>query len=147
MSDIDNDSDNDSDNDNDSGLKNDDGLGSDIDSGLKIDDVLKKEFEGSMDKKNNWKECIYCYKNHPISMHLPDTDYCGHCWGWLNSTQLKLSELEYTGPHTIDEIKNFLKLTYPLHPSNCTNVECIYNKIFLLEKEKKLDMTLCIELE
>ena len=89
----------------------------------------KKEFDGSTSPKNGWIFCVYCGKNHPPIMHLPDISYCGHCWGWLNSDQLKLSEGIYNGPNTIHEIKQFLKLTYPLHPTTCKNNECIYNMI------------------
>lgn len=89
----------------------------------------KKEFEGSNNFKNNWIQCELCDVYHPKTMHLIDVTYCGHCWGWVNSPQLDLVQGIYNGPNTIDEIKNFLKYTYPLHPSTCVNQECIYNKI------------------
>lgn len=106
----------------------------------------KKEFNGSNNHKNNWIQCFYCTKYHPITMHLPDMGYCGHCWAWLNSDQLKLTEGTYNGPNTIDEVKNFLKLTYSLHPTTCTNNECIYNKIKQLADEKTLHWDFCVEL-
>lgn len=106
----------------------------------------KKEFDGSNNFKNNWIQCYYCTKYHPNSMHLPDVSYCGHCWGWLNSEQLKLTEGKYTGPNTIDEVKNFLKLTYPLHPTTCVNTECVYNKIKQLADTKTLHWDFCVVL-
>jgi hypothetical protein len=106
----------------------------------------KKEFDGSNNFKNNWTQCFYCAKYHPGSMHLPGVNYCGHCWGWLNSDQLKLTEGTYNGPNTIDEVKNFLKLTYPLHPNTCTNVECVYNKIKQFAESKTLHLDFCVEL-
>lgn len=106
----------------------------------------KKEFDGSNNLKNNWIQCFYCGKYHPITMHLPDMGYCGHCWAWLNSDQLKLTEGTYTGPNTIDEVKNFLKLTYSLHPETCTNNECIYNKIKQLANAKTLHWDFCVQL-
>ena len=106
----------------------------------------KKEFDGSVNIKNNWTQCFYCNKFHPASMHLPDMTYCGHCWGWLNSDQLKLTEGVYVGPNTIDEVKNFLKLTFPLHPITCVNQECVYNKIKQLAQTKTLHLDFCVEL-
>lgn len=106
----------------------------------------KKEFEGSINSKNNWLLCMYCDKYHPNSMHLPQVNYCGHCWGWLNSDQLKLKDGTYFGPNTIDEVKNFLKLTYPLHPVSCVNNECIYNKIKKMATDKTLHWDFCVEL-
>lgn len=106
----------------------------------------KKEFVGSNHPKNNWIQCIFCGVFHPASMHLPDVAHCGHCWGWVNSNQLDLIEGKYNGPNTIDEVKNFLKSTYPLHPSTCTTQECIYNKIKQLNDAKTLHYDFCVEL-
>jgi hypothetical protein len=106
----------------------------------------KKYFEGSLSNKNGWIKCFYCDKYHPNSMHLPGIDYCGHCWGWLNSEQLKLTEGIYTGDINIIEIKNFLKLTYPLHSNTCINSECIYNKITTHKNNGTLHYDFSIEL-
>ena len=114
-------------------------------SGTQLNDK-KKEFEGSNVPKANWIICIYCNKHHPISMHLPELTYCGHCWAWLNTDQLNLIDGKYTGTNTIDQVKNFLKVTYPLHATTCKLPECIYNKITLFAEKKKLHNDLCIEL-
>lgn len=106
----------------------------------------KKEFVGSNHAKNNWIQCMFCGVYHPQSMHLPDVAHCGHCWGWVNSSQLDLIQGIYNGPNTIDEVKNFLKSTYPLHPSTCTNQECIYNKIKNFAEAKTLHNDFCVEL-
>lgn len=107
----------------------------------------KKEFDGSISMRGGWLKCCFCDKYHPNSMHLPGLGYCGHCWGWLNGEQLKLSEGVYTGtPNTIGEIKTFLKLTYPLHPKSCTNTECVYNKIITYKNAGTLHMDLSVEL-
>lgn len=106
----------------------------------------RREFEGSFNYKNNWIECFYCGKYHPESMHLPDIHYCGHCWGWLNAQQMNLIDCSYNGPNTIEEIKNFLKMTYPLHSSKCINTECIYNKIKEFGENKTLNIELCFNL-
>ncbi len=110
------------------------------------EDEKKKDFEGSNNYKNDWVQCFYCTKYHPKQMHLADTIYCGHCWGWLNADQIKLTEGKYTGPSTMDEIKNFLKLTYPLHSTSCTNNECVYNKITQYNNSNTLHRDFCIEL-
>jgi len=112
----------------------------------KILDDKKKDFDGSIGYKNNWVQCLYCTKYHPKSMHLPNVDYCGHCWGWLHNEQLQLTEGKYTGTHTLNEIKTFLKQTYPLHPLTCTNTDCVYNKISLYNKTNKLHLDFCLEL-
>lgn len=115
----------------------------------KINDNLNnkmKEFDGILSKTNGWKQCIYCTKYHPESMYLPEMNYCGHCWGWLNNQQLDLINGNYNGTNTYDEVKNFLKLTYPLHPKTCTNIECVYNKIKSLVTNNKINYNLSIEL-
>lgn len=105
------------------------------------------EFVGSINGKAGWKKCLYCDRFHPNAMHLTGMEYCGHCWGWLNSHQFDLEKGIYQGQNPISEIKNYLKETFKLHdPTKCTNVECIYNKILNLEKNKKLHIDLCIEL-
>jgi hypothetical protein len=106
----------------------------------------KKEFMGSNHPKNNWIQCVFCGVFHPISMHLPNVAHCGQCWGFVNANQLNLIEGKYNGPNTIDEVKNFLKLTYPLHPSTCTTLECVYNKIKQLNEAKTLHYDFCVEL-
>lgn len=106
----------------------------------------KKEFVGSNNPKNNWFQCAFCGVFHPASMHLQNVAHCGHCWGWVNSNQLDLVEGKYNGPNTIDEVKDFLKLTYPLHPNTCTNQECIYNKIKQFAKANFLHYDFCVEL-
>ena len=90
------------------------------------------EFEGSNNQINGWKQCYYCQKYHPKNMHLDKLEYCGHCWAWLNSNQIDLTNGKYSGDKSMKEILNFLKLTYPLHSTLCNNVECIYNKIHYL---------------
>lgn len=110
-------------------------------------DVKKKEFDGSQSSKNGWTKCFYCDKYHPKSMHLPGMQYCGHCWGWLNGDQLNLTTSVYSGsPNTIVEVLNFLKLTYPLHPSTCTNTDCIYNKITVGKNNGTLHWDLSVQL-
>lgn len=105
------------------------------------------EFIGSIYGKAGWIKCFYCDKFHPHSMHLTGIVYCGHCWAWLNSNQLDLVKGIYSGQNPISEIKNYLKETLKLHePTKCDNVECVYNKIINLEKNKKLHMDFCVEL-
>lgn len=106
----------------------------------------KKEFVGSNYPKNNWIQCAFCGVYHPTSMHLKNVTHCGHCWGWVNSNQLDLAEGKYNGANTVDEVKNFLKLTYPLHPNTCVNQECIYNKIKQFAEAKCLNYNFSVEL-
>lgn len=76
------------------------------------------------------KICIYCEKFYSPELFLNELDYCGHCWGWLNSDQVDIYCGECSGMNTMDEILNFLEITYPLHsPLKCNSKECIYNKI------------------
>jgi hypothetical protein len=106
-----------------------------------------QEFVGTIGGKNGWIKCMYCDRYHPNSMHLPNISYCGHCWGWLNSHQLNLTNGTYNGENSITEIKNFLKQTFKLHdPTKCTSPECIYNRIITLEKSKQLHYDFCVEL-
>lgn len=105
------------------------------------------EFIGSINGKVGWIKCLYCDRHHPPSMHLTGMEYCGHCWAWLNSTQLDLEKGTYMGQNPISEIKNYLKETFKLHdPTKCVTVECVYNKIINFEKNKKLHMDFCVEL-
>ena len=129
--------------------ENDDGENDNQNNDIKGDDIKGdnsniNEFEGSNYHINEWKQCIYCQKYHPEKMYLNDINYCGHCWGWLNSNQIDLTSGKYLGDKTIEEIHNFLKLTYPLHSLKCVNEECIYNKINTLNKSNKLHNTLCV---
>ena len=103
---------------------------------------LKNQFEGMLNPFLNWIPCEYCIKYHPKSMYLTSSNYCAHCWGWLNEQQIDLINLKYTGNNSIAEIKAFLKLTYPLHIDNCNLQECIYNKITNLFNENKLNKEL-----
>lgn len=105
------------------------------------------EFIGSINGKAGWIKCLYCDRFHPHTMHLMGMEYCGHCWAWLNSTQLDLEKGIYNGQNPISEIKNYIKDTFKLHdPTKCVNSECVYNKIINLEKNKKLHIDFCIEL-
>ena len=113
--------------------------------GLQNEKVI--EFIGSINGKAGWIKCLYCDRFHPHSMHLTGMEYCGHCWAWLNSTQLDLEKGLYVGQNSISEIKNYLKETFKIHdPTKCTSNECIYNKIVNLEKQKKLHIDFCVEL-
>lgn len=89
-------------------------------------------FVGSPHRVNGWKFCLYCNTNFPPQMFLNELDYCGHCWAWLNSQQVDLMNGTYEGLHTIEEIMQFLKLTYSKHPTTCVLEECVYNKIRIL---------------
>ena len=111
------------------------------------DDNLKKNFNGYNTNNNNLVECIYCYKFYPKIMMLPNHNYCGHYWGWLNADQLNLKEGIYNGNNSKNEIFNFIKLTYPLHSLNCKNEECIYNKITSYKESKNLNKELYTLLE
>ena len=105
------------------------------------------EFIGSINAKPGWTKCLYCDRFHPPSMYLIGMEYCGHCWGWLNSNQLDLEKGTYSGQNPISEIKTYLKETFKLHDSNkCVNVDCVYNKILNLEKNKKLHHDFGVEL-
>lgn len=106
---------------------------------------LKSDFNGVFEIKTfsncDWKECTYCNKYYPKDIFLQNLEYCGHCWSWFNFNQLDL-DLErciYTGDNTINEVKDFLKLTFKLHPINCNINDCIYNKISQYKKEGKLN--------
>lgn len=141
-SDYDNEEDdyNDNDNDNNNNINN-----NNSSNGIQNEKVI--EFIGSINGKAGWIKCFYCDRFHPHSMHLTGIGYCGHCWAWLNSNQLDLEKGIYSGQNPISEIKNYLKETFKLHdPIKCVNVECVYNKIINLEKNKKLHIDFCVEL-
>lgn len=104
------------------------------------------ELDGVNYHIKDWSQCFYCTKYHPKSMHISNLDYCGHCWAWLNSSQIDLENGKYTGDISIGEVMEFIKTTYPLHSKNCSNNECIYNKINLLSKINKLHDSYCISL-
>lgn len=106
-----------------------------------------QEFVGVINNKPNWNKCMYCDRYHPPTMHLPGMEYCIHCWAWLNTNQLDLEHGTYTGLNSITDVKTYLKNTFKLHdPTKCVNEDCIYNKIIKFEKDKKLHMSLCVEL-
>ena len=93
--------------------------------------------------------CLYCWScenNYHPHMTLPNIDYCGHCWGFLNNEQLNLIEGTYNGMNSFDEVKNFLIITYPLHPNTCTNNDCTYNKIKNAHERGELCMNLAMGL-
>ncbi len=152
MSDYDDDDDNyddedDEHNDEDEDVNDDDNNNSNIKQPLNMPNEKVIEFIGSINGKAGWIKCLYCDRFHPNSMHLTGMEYCGHCWGWLNSNQLDLEKGIYSGQNPISEIKNYLKETFKLHdPSKCTTKECIYNRIIDLEKNKKLHIDFCVEL-
>ena len=142
MSDTDSDYDNDYNNDDEEDNYNDNNNSS---NGIQNQKII--EFIGSIYNKAGWIKCLYCDKFHPHSMHLTGMEYCGHCWAWLNSNQLDLEKGIYGGQNPISEIKNYLKETFKLHDATkCDSVECVYNKILNLEKNKKLHIDFCVEL-
>ncbi len=96
-----------------------------------------KKFVGISYPKNGHTECSFCGLYFLNEMKIGDS--CGHCWAFCFNTQLNLQTFKYDGPHTTDEVKNYLKKTFSLHPKNCANSECIYHKINQFHKEKKLD--------
>ena len=102
---------------------------------------LDKNFYGSIkyNPYSNHIKCIFCDRFYPSNMYLKDTDYCAHCWAWLNNEQFNLYDGIYKGDNTFNEIIDFLKLTFPLHTTLCSNSDCIYNKINNLMKENKLN--------
>lgn len=103
------------------------------------DALKKKEFMGFNYQKNNCIQCFICNNYHPNYIHLPNINYCAHCWAWLNSEQLNLIDGIYNGETNINEIINLLKLTYSHHPNTCNNNECIYNKIKQYKSENRLN--------
>jgi hypothetical protein len=105
----------------------------------KVKYSLKTQFEGILNPHKDWKQCEYCARYYPNTMYLTNTNYCAHCWGWLNEQQLDLVNLKYTGNHSIPEIILFLKLTYPYHTNSCNLEECIYSKLTKLIEGKKLN--------
>lgn len=111
-------------------------------------ETKKKEFGGNVGAKNDWVSCGLCDRYYPKTMFLPNAFCCAHCWGWINSANIDLTNCAYNGPsNTIDEIKNFLIYTYPAHDSNlCKNVECVYNRITEYKNSNSLHMDLCVGL-
>lgn len=106
-------------------------------------DDKKKDFAGydnlNINNKLGSIPCIYCLKYFPPSMFLPKFKHCGHCWGWLNESEIKLTENKYTGTeNSFSDVKTFLQMTLPLHSSSCKVPECIYNKIIILNNTNKL---------
>ena len=105
------------------------------------------KFDGLNYKPNGlvgWVSCNYCAKYHPNDMHFTTFNYCGHCWGWLNSEEIKLTEGKYNGSSSLVEVIGFLKKTIELHPKTCKNSDCVYNKIIEFEKKKMLHNDFCI---
>lgn len=95
-----------------------------------------KKFIGTNMPKNGYDECGFCGLFFPHDMKMGEC--CGHCWAFCFSSQFDLINCKYDGLHTVDQIKNYLKKTFTLHPKSCNNKECIYNKINELFKQKKL---------
>ena len=90
--------------------------------------------------KQNWKYCAYCEKFHGNEFFM-QLDYCIHCWGWLNMQEINLETGKYTGTISFDTVKSFIKKVYPIHfKANCTNKECVFNKITELAKNNKLNI-------
>ena len=96
-----------------------------------------KKFSGSNYQLGGYSECVFCAQYFPSDMKIGDS--CGHCWAFCFNAQLDLKNFTYDGPHTLDEVKKFLTKTFLLHPKNCNNKECIYNKINQYHKDKTLN--------
>jgi hypothetical protein len=96
-----------------------------------------KKFIGSNYQFGGYSECVFCAKYFPSDMKIGDC--CGHCWAFCFNAQLDLKNFTYDGPHTVDEVKKFLNKTFSLHPKDCNNKECIYNKINQYHKDKTLN--------
>ena len=93
-----------------------------------------------LSNKQNWKHCTYCDKYHGNEFFM-QLDYCIHCWGWLNMQEINLETGKYTGTISFDTVKSFIKKVYPIHlKANCTNKECVFNKITELAKNNKLNI-------
>ena len=107
----------------------------------------KKDFLGYNNKiNNNVYECSLCAKFFPTSMFLPNSSQCPHCWGWVCYNNLDLIQGIYYGLNSFDEVSKYLKYTYPLHPTTCTNSECVYNIIKKYAENNILQPNLSIEL-
>ena len=102
----------------------------------------------NQESKNSWKNCMYCEKYHTKEYYVPNMNYCFHCWAWLNSHEYDIQTGVYFGDVSIEDIKNILKKAYPVHlETNCTNDECIFNKIKKHAEMKTLHMSLVDLLE
>jgi hypothetical protein len=99
-------------------------------------------------KKTEWKNCIYCEKFHHNDYYITGMDYCIHCWAWLNAYEYDIKKGIYTGISSMEDIKNSIKKTYPIHlETNCKNSDCIFNKIKNFADLKMLHSSLAELLE
>lgn len=101
-----------------------------------------KKFIGFNYQKLGYSECGFCSLYFPAEMKIGDS--CGHCWAFCFNSNINLKNLTYDGPHTLEEVKNFLAKTFILHPKSCTNKECIYNQINQHHKDKTLNNELSL---
>ena len=104
-----------------------------------LDEITYNNSKVIPDKKD-WKYCTYCDKYHGREFFM-QIDYCIHCWAWLNAQEINLETGKYTGSISFDTIKTFIKKVYPIHlKGNCSNKECIFNKITEFAKNNKLNI-------
>ncbi len=103
-----------------------------------------KKFVGSNYAKAGYTECVFCSLYFPAEMKIGDS--CGHCWAFCFGSHFNVKNLSYDGPHTLDQVKNYLKKTFNLHPKSCTNKDCIYNNITQHYKDKTLNNELALML-
>ncbi len=103
-------------------------------------DELFKKFVGQNFPKNNYLECAYCAKYFSKDFLLDGC--CAHCWGFCFSSNFDPVTFKYTGNHSNDELKKFLKNTFDGHPKSCNNSDCIYYNIQKCNKEKKINKEL-----
>lgn len=114
----------------------------------KLIGITQEEIKNQDCDKNGWKNCLYCEKYHFKDCYVPNMNYCIHCWAWLNSHEYDIEKGLYVGDSSMEDIKKILKKSYPVHlESNCTNDECIFNKIKKYSELKILHTSLVELLE
>jgi hypothetical protein len=98
--------------------------------------------------KNDWKNCMYCEKAHHKDYFIPGIEYCVHCWAWLNGHEYDIESGFYGGMTAVEDVNKTIKKVYPIHlESNCTNTECLFNKIKKFSEVKLLHTSLVNLLE
>jgi len=99
--------------------------------------LTEEDFIGINYFKKEHDECIFCGKYFIKDILFEKA--CPHCWGFCFSSQIDLEKFTYNGTIPSDNLKNFIKKTWLIHPKTCLNNECVYFKINKLFNENKLN--------
>ena len=114
------------------------------------------KYLGKLESFPNSKLCVYCEKYVDKKYYIPispldiinTTNYCIHCWAWLNFNDVNLSEGLYFGNLNQNIVFEYIKNSIDIHKNiECKNENCLFNCYIKLEKNNKLNSIFCKEIK